>query len=72
MLVLTRRLGEKVIVNDDIEVAILGINGNQVKIGFLADSGVCIDREEIYKKMNGHTRKNNSYPIDKKEFVNEN
>ncbi|CDG90444.1 carbon storage regulator CsrA [Xenorhabdus bovienii] len=49
MLILTRRLQEKIRVGDDIEIVILGINGNQVKIGVKAPEGISVHREEIYQ-----------------------
>jgi|GEM_PF-1027878 len=53
MLNLTRRPGETIIIGDDIEVTVLAVNGNQVRIGVNAPSSMPIDREEI------RTRKNN-------------
>lgn len=51
MLVLTRRIGETVIIQDNIKVKVLEINGNQVKLGFEAPSEVKIYREEIYNQI---------------------
>ena len=50
MLVLTRRINERLIIDDDIKVVVLGINGNQVRLGIEAPDEVEIDREEIYNK----------------------
>ena len=51
MLVLTRRKGEKLIINDNIKIAILGVNGGQVRVGIEAPKEVSIYRDEIYKKI---------------------
>lgn len=51
MLVLTRRIGEKVMIGQNIEVTILGFNGNQVKLGVNAPRDVEIHREEIFNKI---------------------
>jgi len=48
MLVLTRKLGETVIINDNISVTVLGIQGGIIKLGFNAPRDVSIDREEIF------------------------
>ena len=51
MLVLTRKLGESIIINDNIKVTILGVNGKQIKLGIEAPKGVPILREEIFNKI---------------------
>ncbi|SFO10110.1 carbon storage regulator CsrA [Xenorhabdus japonica] len=51
MLILTRRRQEKIIIGDDIEIVILGINGNQIKIGVKAPEGISVHREEIYQRI---------------------
>ena len=48
MLILTRRIGERIVIGDEIEVIILGINKNQVRIGITAPKQVSVDREEIH------------------------
>ena len=50
MLILTRRIGETLIINDDIKVTVLGIQGSQVRIGISAPKDVSIMREELYNK----------------------
>jgi carbon storage regulator len=51
MLILTRRLNESLIINDDIKVTVLSIKGNQVKIGIDAPKEVEIHREEIHQRI---------------------
>ena len=51
MLILTRRINEMLNIGDDIEVIVLGINGNQVRIGIDAPRDVPVHREEIYRKI---------------------
>ena len=50
MLILTRRLGETLVIGDEIRVAVLGIKGNQVRIGIEAQDDVIILREELIEK----------------------
>ena len=50
MLVLTRRISESLIIGDDIVITILGIKGNQIRIGITAPKNTAVDREEIYLK----------------------
>ncbi|MDR2898827.1 MAG: carbon storage regulator CsrA [Clostridiales bacterium] len=49
MLALTRRKGESIIIGDDIEVVILGIQGEQVKLGISAPRSVSVHRREVYE-----------------------
>jgi carbon storage regulator len=51
MLVLTRRIGENLIIGDNVTVCILGVNGNQVKVGIEAPKDVQVHRQEIYDKI---------------------
>ena len=50
MLILTRKIGEVVRIGDDIEVAVLGIHGHQVRIGIKAPLNVAVDREEVAER----------------------
>lgn len=51
MLILTRKPGERLIINDDITITVLEFNGNQVRVGIDAPSHVTIFREEVYKTI---------------------
>lgn len=48
MLILTRRIGEKLLIGDEIEVVVLDVNRNQVKVGIKAPSDITVLREELY------------------------
>ena len=67
MLILTRRVGETVMIGDDVTITVLGVKGNQVRVGINAPKTVAVHREEIYERIkreqqtngqtNGHTEK---------------
>jgi len=51
MLILTRRVGETLMIGDEVSVTVLGVKGNQVRIGVNAPRNVSVHREEIYDRI---------------------
>lgn len=51
MLILTRRIGETLMVGDDVTITVLKVNGNQIRIGIEAPNDVAVHREEVYLRI---------------------
>lgn len=51
MLILTRRLGESLVVGDDVTISVLAIKGNQIRLGINAPKDVSVHREEVYRRI---------------------
>lgn len=51
MLILTRRVGETLVVGDEVTVTVLGVKGNQVRLGVNAPKDIAVHREEIYERI---------------------
>ncbi len=58
MLVLSRRLGETLIIGDDVKITVLGISGNQVRLGIAAPKEVSVHREEVYRRIQEEQEQN--------------
>ena len=60
MLILTRRVGETLMIGDEVTVTVLGVKGNQVRIGINAPKNVAVHREEIYQRIKGENEGGNT------------
>jgi carbon storage regulator len=60
MLILTRRIGETLVVGDEVTVTVLGVKGNQVRLGVNAPKEVAVHREEIYQRIQREKQEGNS------------
>ena len=67
MLILTRRVGETIVIGDDVVVTVLGIKGNQVRIGINAPKDLSVHREEIYQRI--QQEKGGTPPEQKQEEI---
>ena len=56
MLILTRKVGETIKIGDDISVTVLGVKGNQVRVGVGAPRDISVHREEIYERIQNEER----------------
>lgn len=64
MLILTRRVGESVVIGEDVTVTVLGVKGNQVRIGINAPKTVAVHREEIFERIKSGRAVDGSVPAD--------
>lgn len=67
MLILTRRVGETLVIGDDVTITVLGVRGNQVRVGVNAPKDVAVHREEIYQRIQDEKTDENSCENNKKE-----
>lgn len=59
MLILTRRMGEKIVIGNEIEITVLGMKGNMVKLGIKAPKDVTVHREEVYQRIKSENTPHN-------------
>ena len=62
MLILTRRVGESLMIGDNVTVTILGVKGNQVRVGVNAPKEVSVHREEIYERIQAEKAEQDKSP----------
>ena len=72
MLILGRKTNEAIKINDDIEIVVLGIEGDQVKLGIEAPKSVDIHRKEIYVEIQNENSQASQTPVHLLDLLNEN
>jgi carbon storage regulator len=63
VLILTRKVGESILVGETIKVTVLGIRGNHVRLGIFAPKEVAVDREEIYERKKSASDRGQGSPV---------
>jgi carbon storage regulator len=63
MLILTRRVGETVMIGDEVTITVLGVKGNQVRVGINAPKAVAVHREEIYDRIKREKQADQAQPV---------
>ncbi len=63
MLVLTRRVGEEIVIDGNIIVTLVAINGDKVRLGFTAPPSVCVDRREVHERRTAFPAGKESHPL---------
>lgn len=72
MLILTRRVGEAVVIDEEVTVTVLGVKGNQVRIGVNAPKTVSVHREEIFERIKNERNAAGNNPGNGNKFVADN
>ena len=70
MLILTRRIGESIMIDDVTQVTVLGVKGNQVRIGVKAPKVITVHRVEIYKKIRNESASDGANKLVKINIIN--
>ncbi|MGH8396729.1 MAG: carbon storage regulator CsrA [Gammaproteobacteria bacterium] len=69
MLILTRRVGETIMIGDNVTITVLGVKGNQVRIGVNAPKEIAVHREEIYERIKHEHDGGNTAAPDNREHA---